>query len=330
MTATGIPAPSTTGQAPGGVVTLTVTEKQEVAENVVALTLVHPEGARLADWTPGAHIDLVPPNGPTRQYSLCGDRWDAHAYRIAVLREEESRGGSAYVHDRLAVGDRVGVGSPRNHFPLVPGERYLFLAGGIGITPLLPMIHQAELLGTEWQLVYGGRKRASMAFRDELTAAYRERVHLVPQEEKGLIDLAAWLGPPRTDLKVYCCGPAPLLDAVERACAPWPAHTLRTERFSAATAAPPVRNEPFEVELRRSGRTLTVAPGVPVLDVLREAGVQPLSSCRQGTCGTCLAPVLSGRIDHRDAVLSDHERAAGDCMLPCVSRAVDDRLVLDL
>ncbi|GAA2425707.1 PDR/VanB family oxidoreductase [Streptomyces macrosporus] len=322
--------PAAAGAAGGSVVTLTVADKREVAEGVVALTLAHPEGARLADWTPGAHIDLILPNGLTRQYSLCGDRWDAYTYRIAVLREPAGRGGSAHVHDELAVGSRVGVGGPRNHFPLVPGERYLFLAGGIGITPLLPMIHQAELLGSDWQLAYGGRSRTSMAFREELVAAYGERVHLIPQDEMGLIDLAAWLGSPRPDVRVYCCGPAPLLAAVERECAAWPVYALRTERFTAAASAPPVRKDPFEVELRRSGRTVTVAPGVSVLDALREAGAEVLSSCRQGTCGTCLVPVLAGRVDHRDAVLADHDRAAGDCMLPCVSRAVDDRLVLDL
>ncbi|GGK60016.1 PDR/VanB family oxidoreductase [Streptomyces flaveus] len=322
--------------------TLTVSAKENVAEGVVSLTLTHPSGARLPDWTPGSHIDLVLPEGTTRQYSLCGDRWDAYTYRIAVLREPagrwgsprsseaESGGGSAYVHDRLRPGDRVGVGGPRNHFPLVPSEKYLFIAGGIGITPLLPMVRQAELLGADWQLLYGGRTRSSMAFREELTAAYGERVHVVPQDELGLLDLAAWLGTPRPDTRVYCCGPTPLLAAVEAACAAWPPYALRVERFTAGAQAAPVRDTPFEVELRRTGHTVTVTPDVSVLEAVRRAGADVLSSCEQGTCGTCLTPVLEGQPDHRDSVLADHERAANDCMFPCVSRSCGDRLVLDL
>jgi ferredoxin-NADP reductase len=310
--------------------TLTVCVKEEIAEGIVSLTLAHPGGARLPDWTPGSHIDLVLPDGTTRQYSLCGDRWDAHTYRIAVLREPAGRGGSAYVHDRLTPGDRVGVGGPRNHFPLVPSEKYLFIAGGIGITPLLPMVRQAELLGADWQLLYGGRSRASMAFREELTVAYGERVHVVPQDELGLLDLAAWLGIPRPDTKVYCCGPAPLLAAVEAACAAWPRYALRVERFTTAAQTAPVRETAFEVELRRTARTVAVTPEVSVLAAVRAAGVDVLSSCEQGICGTCLTPVLEGRPDHRDSVLAEHERAANDCMLLCVSRSRDDRLVLDL
>ncbi|MFI5586299.1 PDR/VanB family oxidoreductase [Amycolatopsis sp. NPDC051758] len=309
---------------------MTVSVKKEIAEGIVLLTLAHPSGARLPDWTPGSHIDLVLPNGTTRQYSLCGDRWDAHTYRIAVLREPTGRGGSAHVHDRLKPGNRVGVGGPRNHFPLVPSEKYLFIAGGIGITPLLPMVRQADLLGADWQLLYGGRSRASMAFREELTQAYGGRVHVVPQDELGLLDLAAWLGIPDADTKVYCCGPAPLLAAVEAACATWPRYTLRVERFTTAAHTAPAREAAFDVELRRTGRTVTVTPEVSVLTAVRAAGADVLSSCEQGTCGTCLTPVLEGRPDHRDSVLAEHERAANDCMFPCVSRSCGDRLVLDL
>ncbi|KUO11609.1 PDR/VanB family oxidoreductase [Streptomyces dysideae] len=316
--------------APRNAATLTVSAKEDVAEGVVSLTLIHPSGARLPDWTPGSHIDLALPEGTTRQYSLCGDRWDAYTYRIAVLREPAGGGGSAYVHDRLRPGDRVGVGGPRNHFPLVPSEKYLFIVGGIGITPLLPMVRQAELLGADWQLLYGGRTRSSMAFREELTAAYGERVHIVPQDEFGLLDLAAWLGTPRPDTKAYCCGPAPLLAAAEAACASWPPYALRVERFTAGEQAAPVRDTAFEVELRRTGRFVTVTPDLSVLEAVRRAGADVLSSCEQGTCGTCLTPVLEGQPDHRDSVLADHERAANDCMFLCVSRSCGERLVLDL
>jgi ferredoxin-NADP reductase len=307
---------------------LRVHRKTVVADGVVAIELAAADGGRLKDWTPGSHIDLVLPNGLTRQYSLYGDRWDSGHYRIGILREPDGRGGSAYVHDELDVGDEVGVGGPRNNFPLVPSPEYLFVAGGIGITPLLPMVHQAELLGARWRLLYGGRHRASMAFLGEL-GAYGDRVEVRPQDEYGLLDLAGFLGEPRPDVKIYACGPAPLLDAIERVGAPWPPHTLRTERF-VADAGDPARTTPFEVELARSGLRVTVPAGSSVLDAVAGAGVEVLSSCRQGTCGTCETTVLAGRPEHRDAILEDHERAADDCMFVCVSRSLSDRLVLDL
>lgn len=308
---------------------LLVEKKTVVADGVVALTLTHRGGGRLPDWTPGSHIDLVLPGGVTRQYSLCGDRWDPLRYRIAVLREPDGRGGSAWVHDHLRPGDPVGAGGPRNNFPLVPSEKYLFIAGGIGITPLLPMIGQASLLGADWQLLYGGRSRTSMAFLDEL-AGYGDRVHVVPEDEDGLPDLAGWLGRPRPGVRVYCCGPAPLLAAAEELCAAWPAHSLRTERFVPRAVPGPVRDGPFEVELLRSGRTVTVSPGASVLEAVQAAGVSVLSSCRSGICGTCETSVLGGQPDHRDSILDDGDRARGDCMFICVSRSASARLVLDL
>jgi ferredoxin-NADP reductase len=195
---------------------LTVTDRTVVADGVVSLTLTRPDGSRLPDWEPGAHVDVTLATGETRQYSLCGDRWDPHRYRIAVLREPDGRGGSAYVHDTLRVGDQVILGGPRNDFPMVPAARSLFVAGGIGITPLLPMVVQAALVGADWELLYGGRRRTSMAFLDEL-APHGSRVRTVPQDEAGLLPLAEVLGRARTDTVVYCCGPAPAADrAVHR------------------------------------------------------------------------------------------------------------------
>jgi ferredoxin-NADP reductase len=320
------PAPAPVG---ADVATLRVTSKDAQADGVLTLELAAPSGGRLRDWTPGSHIDLVLPNGLTRQYSLCGDRWDAHTYRVGVLREPESRGGSSHVHESLQVGDLVGVGGPRNNFALVPSDRYLFVAGGIGVTPILPMVRQAEMLGADWQLLYGGRQRGSMALLDEL-AAYGDRVLVRPQDEFGLLDLAGFLGQPRSGVRVYACGPGPLLAAMERACADWPPYTLRTERFVAEEAAAPARTAPFEVELARTGTTVTVTPDKTVLEALNEIGVEVLSSCRRGVCGTCETTVLGGRPDHRDALLDDDEREVNDCMYVCVSRSRDERLVLDL
>jgi ferredoxin-NADP reductase len=307
-----------------------VTARSELAAGVVGLTLARPDGGRLPDWTPGSHIDLILPDGAVRQFSLCGDRWDPYAYQVAVLREPAGRGGSRYVHERLAVGDVVGFGGPRNNFPLVPAERYLFIAGGIGITPLRPMIDQADRLGADWELAYCGRTRASMAFADELAGhGPRVRIH-AGDEGAGRLDVAAALAAGHAGRKVYCCGPPRLLAGVERAARGWPAGVLRTERFVARELGGPARDTPFDVYLLRSGQTVTVAPGVSVLEAVQAAGSRILSSCRQGLCGTCETAVAQGTPDHRDSILDDDERSGGDCMFVCVSRSLSDRLVLDL
>jgi ferredoxin-NADP reductase len=204
-----------------------------------------------------------------RQYSLCGSPSDSRTIRVGVLKVAGGRGGSAFVHERLHPGTTVRVRGPRNHFPLVSSPRYLFVAGGIGITPLLPMMAEATATGADWTLLYGGRSRASMAFVDEL-AAYGTRVTLVPQDEAGLLDLDSALGRPRDDTLVYCCGPEALLTAVEQRCASWPAGALHLERFAAKPAAPQAEAQrPFDLVLARSGLTLTVPPGKSVFDAVQ-------------------------------------------------------------
>ena len=304
---------------------LVVGRKEFAAEGVLALTLRHPLGEHLPAWEPGAHVDVLLEPGLERQYSLCGDPADRSAWRVAVLRESAGRGGSAHVHEQLGEGAKVRVRGPRNNFALEPAPRYRFVAGGIGITPILPMLAAAEAAGAEWTLLYGGRTRGSMAFGEEL-GRYGDRVTFAPEDETGLLDLASVLDDVPEGTLVYCCGPGPLLDAVEARC---PAGVLRVERFrpkeqeTGGTTA-------FEVELARSGRTLTVAPDVSVLDAVRDAGVEVLYSCTEGTCGTCETDVLDGEPDHRDSVLTEDERAAGETMLICVSRCRGKRLVLDL
>jgi ferredoxin-NADP reductase len=309
---------------------LVVESAQAVAQDVVALTLVDPAGEPLPPWTPGAHVDLMLTDELVRQYSLCGDPSDSRRIRIAVLREPSSRGGSLYVHEKLTPGASVHVRGPRNHFALVGSPKYRFVAGGIGITPLLPMLAEAEAAGAEWTLLYGGRSRASMAFVDELSA-YGERVTIAPQDEVGLLDLDAALGTPEADTLVYCCGPEPLLAAVEARCAAWPAGALHVERFAAKQPEPPAAGErSFELVLASSGLTLTVPPDKTVFDVIQEAGVSILGSCHEGICGTCEQVVLDGDVDHRDSILSEDERAANETMMVCVSRCKSDRLTLDL
>jgi ferredoxin-NADP reductase len=305
-----------------------VEAKQQVADGVVTLTLRDLEDRPLPPWTPGAHVDLVLDGARTRQYSLCGDPGDHHVWRLGVLREAGGDS-SVYVHDRVQAGDVVRVRGPRNNFPLEPSSRYLFIGGGIGITPLLPMIAAVDAAGADWQLVYGGRQRTSMAFLDEL-ARHGDRVAVRPQDETGLLDLDALLGTPQPGTRVYCCGPEPLLAAVEQRCAAWPAGSLHVERFAPRPQGEPARQAAFEVVLAQSELTLAVPPDRSILDVVEEAGIGVLSSCAEGTCGTCETAVLEGLPDHRDSVLSDEEREANDCMMICVSRSCTERLVLDL
>ncbi|MEH0548264.1 PDR/VanB family oxidoreductase [Streptomyces sp. B21-105] len=304
---------------------LVVERREFAADGVLALTLRHPLGEPLAAWEPGAHVDVVLGPDLERQYSLCGDPADRSAWRIAVLREPAGRGGSAHVHEEVREGDKLRVRGPRNHFALRPAARYRFIAGGIGITPVLPMLAAAEAAGAEWTLLYGGRTRDSMAFTREL-ARYGERVTVAPQDESGLLDLGSVLDELPEDALVYCCGPGPLLDAVEERC---PAGALHVERFQ-AREQPVGTDAEFEVELAQSGRTVTVAPGVSVLDTVRAAGVEVLFSCTEGTCGTCETDVLEGVPEHRDSVLTAEEREAGETMMICVSRCRGRKLVLDL
>lgn len=309
---------------------LRVDRRRTGAEGVVVLDLRAADGSELPAWSAGAHIDLRLPGELTRQYSLCGDPAERDVWRIAVLREPESRGGSAHVHDSLVAGAEVDVRGPRNHFPLVPSPRYVFIAGGIGITPMLPMIDAAAAAGASWELHYGGRSRRSMAFLESLEEATGQQVTLHPQDEVGLIDLERLLGTPRADTLVYCCGPEPLLLAVEQRCAGWPGGSLHVERFAPREVGEPVLSDAFEVELATSGLSLTVPPGKSVLQVVEEAGVAVLSSCTEGTCGTCETTVLSGEVDHRDSLLTPAEQAANDTMFICVSRAACPKLVLEL
>ncbi|MFE5188962.1 PDR/VanB family oxidoreductase [Streptomyces sp. NPDC056628] len=304
---------------------LVVEQAEPAADGVLALLLRDPSGGPLPAWEPGAHIDLLLGPGLERQYSLCGDPADRTRWRIAVLREPAGRGGSVQVHERLGAGDKVRVRGPRNHFRLEPARAYRFVAGGIGITPILPMLAAAETAGADWILLYGGRTRRSMAFTAEL-APYGGRVTLAPQDEGGPLDLGSVLDGLTEGTLVYCCGPGPLLDAVEERC---PASALRVERFQ-PREQPSSGDAEFEVELARSGLTVTVGPGVSVLDAVRAAGVEVLYSCTEGTCGTCETDVLDGTPDHRDSVLTPEEQASGETMMICVSRCRGRRLLLDL
>ncbi|WP_458683520.1 PDR/VanB family oxidoreductase [Prescottella equi] len=309
---------------------LRVRHRSIAAEDVVVLELESTTGESLPPWEPGAHVDLCLPNGLTRQYSLCGDPDDLSTYRVGVLRDPASRGGSTYIFDSVQPGDVIAVHSPRNHFQLHQSPRYVFIAGGIGITPILPMISAAEAAGAEWELHYGGRTRGSMCFVEELTAFAGNRLTLYPQNEVGLIDLNSVLVAPDTDTLVYTCGPERLLQAIEDRTSTWPTQTVHMERFEPKEFAEISNTGSFEIELAESGRVLVVPPDKSVLQVLLDADVEVYSSCQDGTCGTCETTVLAGEVEHRDSILGPDEQAANDLMYVCVSRAACPRLVLEL
>lgn len=299
------------------------------AEDVLAVTLASLGGETLPGWEAGAHVDVLTPSGAKAQYSLCGPA-GAPTWRIAVLLKQDGRGVSRYVHQQLRPGQRVRVAGPRNHFRLVPAKRYLFIAGGIGVTPILPMIGAAQRAGAEWQMAYGGRSRRAMAFLTELQH-HGSRVRLFPEDERGRLPLASLLGHAGPGTSVYCCGPEPLLAAVETLAAEFALDRPIVERFS-PVAAPPAEaaDKPFTVKLARAGGEYVVPANRSVAQVLLDHGVEVPISCLQGICGTCETRVLSGAIDHRDALLSQDERHRQDTMMICVSRCHGGELVLDL
>lgn len=306
-----------------------VSKKELVADGIAVLELTDPHGLPLPEWQAGAHIDLILDDGPVRQYSLCGDPTQRHVYRVGVLRDPAGQGGSIAVHDKLTAGSDVTIRGPRNHFPLVDAQRILFVAGGIGITPILPMIAAADAAGHDWHLLYGGRQLSSMAFRDEL-AQYGSRVNIRPQDEYGLLDIASFLGEPCSDTAVYCCGPEPLIAAVESTGSAWPAGSIHFERFAPKAVEPPVLDVAFEVVCARSDLHLVVEPDETIFDVVADAGVNIAGSCFEGTCGTCEVTVLEGDPDHQDSILTPEQQASKTCMMICVSRSRSPRLVLDI
>ncbi|MEU5408565.1 PDR/VanB family oxidoreductase [Nocardia asteroides] len=307
-------------------VSVRVIDRTEAADAVFALVLAAADGGELPAWTPGAHIDVAAGAAGVRQYSLCGDPAERDRWRIAVLHEPRGRGGSAHLFRTALPGSTLSVSSPRNNFELAPAARYTFVAGGIGITPILPMIAAADRAGADWTLHYGARSRSHMAFAEVLAADHR--VRLVPQDEAGLLPIAEILAA-RPGATVYCCGPEPLLTAVEAEGARGGV-TVRTERFVPRPVEDAGADAPFEIRLARTGRTLRVAADRSIVDVLESAGVAVITSCREGTCGSCETPVLDGAVDHRDSLLTAEERDSGATMMLCVSRARSGVLVLDL
>jgi ferredoxin-NADP reductase len=301
------------------------------AEDVLSVVLAR-EGEHVPEWTFGAHIDLIMRNDLIRQYSLCSDPTDRSQWTIAVLREPNSSGGSKYIHEVLRPGMTVLATHPRNNFPLVEAEHYLFVAGGIGVTPLLPMAKYLDAEQKDWKMLYGGRRRASMAFRDELSEL-TSRVDIAPEDEFGLLDLRGAIEATPDDTAIYCCGPEPLIAALEAQCMASGRPAPHVERFNArpefATEGVQDDNAPFELVLAKSDRRFTIPSDKTIIQVLAGERVFVPTSCTEGYCGVCETVVLEGVPDHRDDYLLPEVRATNTRIMVCCSRSKTPVLVID-
>jgi ferredoxin-NADP reductase len=329
---------------------LVVREVRQESVGVCSVVLCDPAEGELPAWQPGAHLQLTLPSGRVRSYSLCSEPDDRSHYRIAVLREDGGQGGSVEVHTQCRIGSRLRSSLPRNEFELDAASGYLLIAGGIGVTPLLPMAKRLAKQGAQCRLLYLGRSKPTMAFQDEI-AAMGGTVQVVARDECERLDLDSVIRGEPVSSAIYCCGPNRLMAAVEDI-ARVTGHSLRVERFGrpdlgrrvpedrrealgsvdevATTDERTDPEEPFEVELAASGKVITVGRDQTILSCLRSIRQGLTFSCSEGSCGTCETVVLAGAPDHRDTVLSDEERESNATMMICVGRSRSARLVLDL
>ena len=311
---------------------LVVARKRVLARGTFGFALVHPQVARLAAFAAGSHLTVQTPSGVRRNYSLCSDPADLSNYGIAVKRDAQGRGGSISMADDVQEGDTLLVSAPRNNFALAPrAKAHLFIAGGIGITPIYSMMQHLRGAGdAPFKLIYCSRDAESTAFLVELqSSAYNSavRVHHDGGNAAQALDLWPVLERPQTGTHVYCCGPAPLMDAVADMTGHWAPGTIHFERFG-VTASSFAANQPFVARLRRSAALVDVAATQTLLEALRAGGHKVSSSCESGTCGSCRTGLLSGEVEHRDMVLSPDEQTSQ--IMVCVSRSKGGELVLDL
>ena len=311
-----------------------VVRRTQEALDIASFELAKPDGSALPGFSAGSHIDVQVPGGLTRQYSLCNDAAENHRYRIAVLRDANSRGGSAGMHDAVKEGDTLVISEPRNHFPLVHGERHLLFAGGIGVTPLLAMAQRLGTIGADFTLHYCTRSAQRTAFRDEIAASpYAQRVqfHFDDGDAAQKLDLQRALGKPQPGTHIYVCGPTGFIDFVVKTAQGlgWPQEQVHLEYFGAAPQDTG-GDRAFQVKIASSGAVYDIPADTTVVHALQEHGIEILTSCEQGVCGTCITRVLQGECDHRDLYFTDEEKAKHDQFTPCCSRAKTAVLVLDL
>jgi phthalate 4,5-dioxygenase reductase component len=310
---------------------LRVADVRDLADGIRGFTLAQPDGAALPEFTAGSHIKVQTPSGFVRKYSLCSNPFQLETYCIAVKREDGGQGGSLSMHQQLKVGDTLPTSAPDNAFPMAENAKaHLFIAGGIGITPMLAMIQSLEHegLGVPWKLIYLSRDAAYTAFLDDLKAyGRRVTVHHDYGDPANSFDLWPALEKPTIGQHVYCCGPRPLMEAVRDMTGHWSAKQVHFESFAEGGEVKP-DDKPFTVQLASSGKSFEVPVGRSILATLREHGLDTPSSCESGTCGTCRTRLLEGEVDHRDMVLMPEEMDTQ--IMICVSRAKSDRLVIDL
>jgi len=312
-----------------------LTRRTVEAEGVLGLELKALDGKELPAFTAGAHVDVHLRDNMVRQYSLRGSTQDRSRYLLGVYRDPDSRGGSSFLHDGVAGGDVLTISEPKNHFPLAEGSTAsLLFAGGIGITPLLSMAAELNRQGQEFSMHYCGRSASRLAFADELRASpYSNRVwfHLDDGSEQQRLDARDAIGIWETGRHLYVCGPVGFMDFILSSArnAGWPDAALHREYFGAPqlTAS---GNRAFEIELRSSGKVIVVPASMTAAEALLSSGVDLSLSCEQGICGACLTRVLKGAPDHRDTFLTEQEHLRNECFTPCCSRALTERLVVDL
>jgi vanillate O-demethylase ferredoxin subunit len=302
------------------------------ASNIRSYKLVPEQnGETLPSFTAGSHVDVFIKEDLTRQYSICSDPAENAYYRLGIQKDELSTGGSRAIFNHFQEEQIIEISEPRNHFKLdVNGEEFVLIGGGIGITPILAMAQWLATNGKKFKLFYLARSKDLFGFSDLLNQSnLKDHVHYHSDSDKGLPDLGNMIGEWKDGSQVYCCGPAPLMDAVANTCKKWPSKSVHFEHFTRGEVDDS-GNEEFEVQLGKDGPVITVTADKSVLDVLEANGIEVETQCTQGLCGTCEHAVLVGEVDHRDLVLDDDEKAENSCMMVCVSRAKSKRIVLDV
>lgn len=309
---------------------LRVTRNDPIADGIHLFEFQEPGGRTLPEFSAGAHIAVRVPNNAIRKYSLCNDPAERDRYQVAVKRETSGSGASGELIDRVKAGDIIMVGEPVNVFALPPrATHFLFIAGGIGITPIMSMIRQVHRVGKHFRLIYIAHSPELTPFLDDLSAPELKDfviIHYDHGDPARAFDFGPYLKERQNREHLYCCGPRPLMETVREMTDHWSPAAVHFEAFAPA-AKPPAGDHAFRVRLARTGKTLGVPADKSILEVLREAGLEVPSSCETGTCGTCRVKVLAGDVDHRDLVLSHAEKA--DTMMICVSRAKGDEITLD-
>lgn len=301
------------------------------AINIVSIELEPVKGEHFESFTAGSHIDLHLPNGLVRSYSLMNSPDQKDVYKLGILLDPNSQGGSAYIHHELSVGQTLTISKPRNNFPLDEGQHHsVLVAGGIGITPIYCMLIRLLALGHSVELIYCARSRIEAAYIPELEALNVKITWHFDEEDNGMPNLASYLAGLNKTAHFYCCGPSSMLESFEAACQKLGYVNHHVEYFQAKQSITPAAQHEYVVELAKSGLTLDVPADTSLLAVIENAGVLVNTACREGICGACTTKVLEGIPDHQDSVLSPKQQAKNDVMMVCVSGCKSKKLVLDL